>query len=57
MYNLTVYNITENIANWCMWDESQAAWGSNEIGSCVLDYISCEKYHHIEHFIFYSEVE
>ena len=39
LFNFCVYDITKNQPYMFMWDETQAARGPNEIGSCILKWL------------------
>lgn len=38
--NLTFYNLKTNVCNCYVWDEANGNRGPNEIGSCLLDYMT-----------------
>ena len=40
VYNLGIHNCTNETAVMCMWDETIAGRGANEIISCLMEYIS-----------------
>lgn len=40
VYNLTIYDGAEGIANNFLWDETKAGRGANQIGSCLFKYFT-----------------
>ncbi|KAF2887909.1 hypothetical protein ILUMI_18264, partial [Ignelater luminosus] len=53
-FNYTIYDTNEKVSN-CMWDESIAGRGGNEMASCMLKYISSLNDSRITHLIVWSD--
>lgn len=39
-FNFTIYDVKAHQAMCYVWDESEANWGANELGSCVFKYVT-----------------
>ena len=53
-YNLLVYNMGDHSGTSYMWDDTEGGQGSNEIGTCLLLYVTT-KSHKVKEITFYSD--
>lgn len=55
VYNFTIFSIGDREGYCYVWTEHEAKRGSNEIASCVLDFIGRRAKEGVHNFVFYSD--